>query len=124
MHIFFFFLFSERAARLRHFFLPLFYRIQIGKRELHIDRFDIAFRVDRHDGIRIFADVHDIGIVKTANDVCDARRLPDIRQKLIAETLALSRAFNKTCDIDNLYRRRRNLFRLKNACEKSEVSPL
>src|SRR5207237_9503237 len=47
--------------------------------------------------------VHDIRILEAADDVEDRIRLANVRQELVAETLAFRCAANEAGDIDDLY---------------------
>ena len=50
--------------------------------------------------------MHHVVIIKASEHVQYGIALPDIGKELVAHTLAVARALDETCDIDNLNRRR------------------
>ena len=50
--------------------------------------------------------MHHVVIIKAPEHVQYGIALPDIGKELVAHTLAVARALDETCDIDNLNRRR------------------
>src|SRR5437588_1445450 len=74
-------------------------RRQIGQNKLGVDHFDVT------NGINRCADVMNIGILKTADNLHDRVHLSNVVQELIAEASACARAFHETSDIDELDRR-------------------
>ena len=75
---------------------PALDRIEIRERELSVDDLDV---VERFDAAR---DVHDVVVFEATHHVGDRIGLADVRQELVAETLAFRRARNESCDIDEL----------------------
>ena len=76
------------------------YRLQIGQRQLGVDRVDIAGRVN------LVVDVDDIRILEATYHVGDDPYLADVGQKLVAKPLALAGALDETGNIDELERGR------------------
>ena len=59
-----------------------------------IDGLNVAHGVDATHSC-----ADDIGIIKAADDVDDGVRVADVAEELVAETLALRRALDKTRDV-------------------------
>ena len=78
--------------------------LKIRHDELGVDDLNVAQRVGRA------FDVGDVRVFKAAHNVHDRVAAADVGQKLVAETLALGRAFDKTCDVNKLDDGRRELF--------------
>src|SRR5205085_10072234 len=72
-------------------------RVEVREQQLGLDDLDVARWIDR------VLDVHDIRILEAADDVEDRIRLANVRQELVAETLAFRCAANEAGDIDDLY---------------------
>ena len=85
---------------------PLLHGLQIGQQQLRVDDLHIVLR------IHAARDVDHLRIGKAANDVQNRVRLPNMREELIAQALALARAFHDACDVHKLHRRRHNRVRL------------
>lgn len=74
--------------------------LKVRHDELQINRFDVAEGIDGNVCIGVGHDVHDVFIVKAAYNVHDGVGAADILKKLVAETRALARALDKTCDVN------------------------
>ena len=61
----------------------LFAALQIGKRKLRIDCFNIG------QWVYFIGNMNDVWVLKAPDDMCNGVGLANIRQKLIAKTLAL-----------------------------------
>ena len=109
---------SQSAHGLYIFFFAFGNRFQIREREFHIDSKNVAFRIYGRFHFRIFADVHDVGIVEAANNVRDDARFANVRQKLISQTFAFRRAFYETSDVNEFDGGESFLFGRKNARQK------
>ena len=82
---------------------PAFDHFDVGENQLHVDRFDVADRVN----CRI--DVDDIAVFKAADDVNDPVHLADVGEEAVAEPLALGGAADQTGDVDKFDDSRRHL---------------
>jgi hypothetical protein len=80
---------------------------EIGEHKLRVDHFDIANRVDRT------ADVVNVAVFKTSNDLHDRVNFADMTEELIAESLARARAFDQPGDVHKFDGRRNNLLRVR-----------
>ena len=69
---------------------------QICHDELGVDDLNVAQRIGRA------LDVGDIRVFKAANNMDNRVAAADVGQKLVAESLALRRALDKTCDVYKL----------------------
>ena len=69
-------------GQLFRFVDALFQHLDVGQNKFEIDGLNVAARVDRA------VDVDDVGVVKAADDVDDDVDLADVRQKLVAQSLA------------------------------------
>ena len=87
----------------------LFDDLEIRQRELGVDDFDV---VARGDAVR---HVHDVVVLETAHDVRDRVGLANVREKLVAETLAFRGARDQACDVDEFHRGRNHFLRLHDA---------
>ena len=94
-------LLAALAARSR----PFSTVAKIRQRQLGVDDLDIGERIDAA------GDVHDVGALEAAHHVRDGIHLADVRQKLVAQPLALRSAGDQTCDVDELDRGRNDLLR-------------
>ena len=103
--------FRSGADFLLQTIVPLLERRQIGQHQLGVDHFDVADRIDRS------ADVMNIAVFETADDLHDCVHFADVTEELIAEAFARARAFDQTGDIDELDRRRNDLLRMRNLRE-------
>ena len=56
--------------------------------------------------------MHHIAVVKTAQHMDDGIRLPDIAQKLVAQSLAFGGTLHKAGNVDNLHRCRNDTARM------------
>ena len=74
--------------------------LKVRHDELQINRFDVAEGIDGNVCIGVGHDVHDVFIVEAAYNVHDGVGAADILKKLVAETRALARALDKTCDVN------------------------
>ena len=84
-------------------------RLEVRKRQLGVDRFDVVQRIDLAGHMRY------IVVLKTTHHVCDRIGFADIGQELIAKTLAFRRARDQSRDVDELHRRRQYLLRIDDA---------
>ncbi len=71
-----------------------------------MDHLDVGDRVD------LSGDMDDVGVLEAAHDVGDRVGLADIREELVAETLALRCARDQSRDVDELHDRGDDLLRL------------
>ena len=92
------FLVAARAGGLGALGELLVHAGEVGERKLGVDGFDIRNRIE------CAGDMHDVVVGKAANDVRDRIGLADIRQELIAESLAFRRAGDEARDVDELHR--------------------
>jgi hypothetical protein len=105
------------AGHLRH--LPVFSellldRLQIRQRQLGMDSVDIG------GGIDLAGDVHHVGVVEGPHHVHDRVHLADVREELVAQSLALGCARDQAGDVHELDCRRNDLLRsidLRELCE-------
>ena len=95
---------------------PLLHRLEIGESEFDLDRLDIA------DGVGRPFDVHDVLVVEAADDMNDGRRLPDVAEELIAQSLALCRALDEPGDVHEFDRRRDHALRVDQRVEIAEAA--
>ena len=77
---------------------PFFQRGDVGEDEFGVDDFDVAHRIDRA------ADVMNVRVLETAHDLHDRIDFADVAEELIAESLALARAFDQAGDVHELDR--------------------
>ena len=70
----------------------------VGKDQLGLDGLHVALRVD------LAGNVHNVGVAEEAHDFADGVGFANVRQKLVAQALALRRASNQAGDIDELNR--------------------
>ncbi len=89
--------------------------VEIGQRQLGIDRFDVGDRID------LAGHVHDVGVLEAAHDVSDRVDFADVREELVAEPLALRRARDEAGDVDELDRRRNDFLRLHDVGERLQA---
>ena len=92
------------VTALRHLLLAvdaLFDGLHVREDQLKVDRLRVA------GGVYAAVHVHDVVVVKAAHDVHHGVDLADVRQELVAESLAAGRAAHQSRDIDKLDDRRR-----------------
>ena len=82
------------------FFPPLFDRFKVGQHQFGVDDFDVAHRV------HAARDMDDVRVLEAAHDVHDGVHLADVAQKLVAQALAVRRAFHQAGDVHEFNRRR------------------
>jgi hypothetical protein len=81
--------------------------LEIGQHQLGLDRLGVR------DGIDAALHMGHVTVLETAQDVGDGVDLADIGEELVAETLALGRAFHEARDIDEGHPRGNDLLRLR-----------
>ena len=64
--------------------------------EFGVDDVDVAQRIGRT------LDVRDVRVLKATDNVDDRVAAADVREELVAETLAFRRALDEACDVDEL----------------------
>ena len=74
-------------------------RLEVGEHQLGVDHLDVADRIDpaRH--------VMDVRVLEAADDLHHRVDLAHVGEELVAEPLALARAFDEARDVDELDRR-------------------
>ena len=82
---------------------PLLQAVEIGEHQLGLHHFCIAQRIDGA------FDMGDVGILEAAQHVDDRVDLADMREELVAESLALAGTAHQAGDIDELQRRGHDL---------------
>ena len=82
-------------------------RVEVGERELGVDRLDVGHRID------LAGDVHDVRVLEAAHHVRDGVGLADVGEELVAEALAFRGAGHQPGDVDELDHRRHHLLRLR-----------
>ena len=70
--------------------------LKVGHDQLRVDDLDVAQRIGRA------LDMRDVRVFKAADDVNDRVAAADVREELVAEPLALRRALDKACNVDEL----------------------
>ena len=106
-------LFISAGLRLfLHLAYAALYSLQVFQLQLRINYLLIPNRV--HTAIY----VHNIRVVKAAEHMNDGICLPDVGQKLVAQTLTFAGPLHKACNIHNLYRGRNNSARVHNICKR------
>jgi hypothetical protein len=93
---------------------PLLDRLEIGQHQLGLDRLGVR------DGIDATLHMGHVTVLETAQDVGDGIDLADIGEELVAETLALGRAFHEARDIDEGHPRGNDLLRLRDPGQRVE----
>ncbi len=68
--------------------------LQIGEDQLGVDGVDVVGRVD------LAVDMHDVVVLEGAHDLADRVGLADVGEELVAQALALGRALDDACDVD------------------------
>ena len=63
----------------------------------------------------------DVGALKTAHDLHNRVDLPNVTEKLVAESFARARAFDQSGDVDKLDRRRHDFLRMRHFCQDIET---
>src|SRR5690606_38665122 len=86
--------------RLLHALQPTLDRLEIGQRELQVDDLPVPDRIDGAE------DVRDVRVVEAADDLDDRIHLADVREELVAETLALGCALDQPRDVHEGHDRR------------------
>ncbi|EGJ77201.1 putative GTP-dependent nucleic acid-binding protein EngD [Streptomyces sp. Tu6071] len=74
-------------------------RLEVGEDQLGVDRLDVVLRGD------LAVDVHDVVVLEGADHLADRVRLADVREELVAQSLALARAAHDAGDVDEVHRR-------------------
>ena len=75
-------------------------RAQVREDELGLDGVHVGRGVHELAGAAGLA--HDVGILEEADDLADGVAVADVRQELVAEALALVRALDQACDVNEL----------------------
>ena len=88
---------------------------EVGERQLGVDDVDVRNRVDAS------GHVHDVVVVEAAHHVRDRVGLADVREKLVAETLALRGAGHQAGDVDELDGRRQDLLGVRDIGQQREA---
>ena len=70
--------------------------LKVGHDQLRVDDLNVAQRIGRA------LDMRDVRVFKAADDVNDRVAAADVREELVAEPLALRRALDKACNVDEL----------------------
>ena len=78
-------------------------RADVGQDELGLDGFHVG------GGVDLAVHMDHVGVAEEAHDLADGVGLADVREELVAQALALARAFHQTRDVDELHRRRDDL---------------
>ena len=85
--------------------------VEIRQRQFGIDDFDIAGRID------LSGHMDDVVVFETAHHVRDGVDFANVREKLVAQALALRCPGDQSCDIHELHRGRQNLLRMHDGGE-------
>ena len=93
----------------------LVHRLQVGQRQLGVDRLDVG------DRVHPVADVDDIAILEAAHHVADRVHLSDVGQELVAQALAARRAGHQARDVHELHRGRDHLLRLDDLRQRAQA---
>ena len=98
----------------RHLGNTAFQHFEVGKDQFKVDRLNVAQR--------IYTSVHmdDIVVVEAPHNVDNGVHFPDIGQELVAESLALGSALDKTSYIDKFDNGRRHLFGMVHLAQKAD----
>ena len=79
---------------------PFLHGFQIGQHQFGVDDFDVAH------GINVAGDMMNVRVLEAADDLDDGVHFADVREKFVAQTFALRRAFDQAGDVHKLNRRR------------------
>ena len=109
------------VARLVAPFLELFH---VGEDELRLDHLRVAGGIDWGGFVAAFLYVDDVVVLEAAHNVEDRVALADVREELVAESLALRGALHETRDVRELDRRADDLLRVRDCRERLEARVL
>ncbi len=90
-------------------------RLQVGQNQLGANSLDVTLRIPA-----ALVPNH-VRVAKIANNLANRVGLPDICQKLIAQPLALARAFDQPSDVDKLNGRGHNPPGVDNFCQLGQA---
>ena len=99
---------AERGLRLGlllHLVVAALELLHVGEDELRLDDFRVADGVDGGRLVAALLDVDDVVVLEAPHDVEDGVALADVREELVAETLALRGALHETRDVGELHGR-------------------
>ena len=107
---------SGENIRLHFFALDFFFKtrdgffqsLQVGQNQLGVDGLEVVLWVD-------FArDVDDVGVGESSDDLCDCVGFTNVREELVAQTLAFGRPLDDSGDVDERHRRRQDSLTAEN----------
>ncbi|CAM5640615.1 hypothetical protein SAURM35S_07392 [Streptomyces aurantiogriseus] len=90
-------------------------RLEVGEDQLGVDRLDVVLGRD------LAVDVDDVLVLEGADDLADRVGLPDVRQELVAQALALARAAHDARDVDEVDGRREDPLRVEDLRQLGEA---